>query len=199
MGDEDQGGPRRSFGPEAVQVLDQPPAGDAVEGGEGLVEQQQVRPGDQGPGEGDAHRHAARKLARTSRQAVAQADGAQGLSGPTPRLFARDIGQLERQGDIGLDVGPGHQGGVLEDEAGPAAARAPGHLSLRRRLKSGQQAQEGGLAGAGRPDEGEDFAGRDGQIDGPQRRPARVADDGAPQRRRDRRAGLSHGRAGTGS
>ena len=59
MGDEDDGRAWGASGPEAVQVLDQTAAGDAVEGGEGLVEQEQVGRGDQGPGEGDPHGHAA--------------------------------------------------------------------------------------------------------------------------------------------
>ena len=194
MGDEDDGRARGAGEPEAMQILDQPAACDAVEGGEGLVEEQKVRLGDEGAGKGDAHGHAAGQLARAGVEPVAEADGGQGPGGAGAGLGTGHAGQLQRQGDIGQGVGPGHEGGQLEDEAG--AAPGPLHGAFGRRLQPRQQAQEGGLASAGRADDGDDLAGGDGQVDGAERCAAGIADQDAVQRRRGVSSG--HGQADTG-
>jgi len=127
-------------------------------------------------------------------QAVAEADGGQRFIRAAAGFGGRNAGQFKRQGDVGAGVGPGHQGGGLEDEAGPARGGGEIGPSVRGRLESREQAQDGGLARAGGADEGDDLARRDGQIDGAERRAAGVADHGA--RERGRR--LSHGPADTG-
>lgn len=149
-----------------MQVFDQAAPGDRVQGGEGLVEQQEVGAGDQGAGEGDAHGHAARQLERPGRQAVAETDGGKGFGGAGIGLGAGDAGQFQGQGDIGDRVRPRHQGRALEDEAGPAGDDLADDGAVVRPFEIGEQPEDGGLAGSGRAHEGDDLAGSDGQVDG---------------------------------
>ena len=196
MGDEDDGRARVAGGPEAVQILDQPAAGDAVEGGEGLVQEQEIRLGDEGAGEGHAHGHAAGQLARAGVEPVAECHGGEGFGCADAGFGARHAGQLKRQGDIGQGVGPGHQGGRLEDEAGASARQV--NRARRRRLEPGQQPQDGGLSGPRGTDHGDDLTGGYGQVQGAERGAAGIVDPDAVQGRRGTRPCLSHGRADTG-
>ncbi len=127
MGDEDDGAAELS--PDLQEVVVQLEAGDLVERGEGLVHQQQARLGDQRPGDGDAHLHAAGELARIGVAEAFQPDQFQRLGDGGLGLAAADPGELERQVDIGEDAGPGHQRRLLEHEADGAAA-----LGVARRL-----------------------------------------------------------------
>ena len=182
MCDEDDGGARAGAGPDGVQILDQPPTGDAVQRRERLVQQQQVGAGDQGAGQRHPHGHAARKLARTRRQAIAQADGGQGLVRAGSRLGPGQAGELERQGHIGPGVGPWHQGGALEDEAGAAGGGGAQDLAAAGLLQSRQQPKRRRLASARGTDQGDDLAGGYGQVQRPQGRSARIGDRHVPQR-----------------
>jgi DNA invertase Pin-like site-specific DNA recombinase len=107
------------------------------------------------------------------------------------RLGAGSSRQLQRQGDIGLGVGPGRQGRTLEDEAGAARSDGARDGSGAGRLEPGQQAQGRGLARARGADQGDDLAPRHGQVQRPQRRaPGQI--DRRPVQGGD---GLSHGPA----
>jgi hypothetical protein len=129
-------------------------------------------------------------------EAVAETHGGQGLGGAGAGLGTGHARQLQRQGDIGQGIGPGHQGRGLKDEAG--AAFGPLHGAFGRRLKPGQQAQEGGLSGTRRTDDRDDLPGGDGQVERAERRSTGIVDPDAVQGRRSARRCLSHGRADTG-
>jgi len=163
VGDEHHG--RRQRLHQGQDVVGQGAAGDLVQGREGLVQQQQARAGDQGAGQGDAHRHAARQLGGPGGLGVGQPDPGQGFDRLGPGLAVRRSGQFQGQGDIGRRAHPGGQGRGLEHHRGLAAARGASHGAAGRRLQPGQQPQGGGLATARRPDQGDDLAGRHGQID----------------------------------
>ena len=131
--------------------------------------------------------------------ATIRADGGEARRCSLTGLGAGDASKVERQGDIGQGIGPGHQGRALEDEAGGPAGRAHDG-STRGCLQPGQKAQQGGLAGPGRADDGHDLAPRHGQVIGAEGRTATEGDRDTGQGCREvrtsgRRKRTSHGRA----
>ena len=167
MGDEDDCRP--PLGPEREQVVGKLPAGDLVQRRERLVEQQHLRVGDQGAGQGGAHGHAAGKLRRPRPLGAGEADPPQRRVRLRPRPPHADARQLERQGDVGQALSQGASVGDWNTTAvspGPAARRT---TPLGRRLQPGQQAQRGRLATARRADQGDDLARRQLEIEGTQR------------------------------
>jgi len=115
VSDENDGRP--AVGPQPQQIIVERHSGDLVEGGERLVEQQQVGVGNERAGDRDAHAHAAGKLPRIGPFEPGEADGAD-LRGD-PRALGRphSPGQPEGEQHIVCDCAPRHQGRVLEHEA----------------------------------------------------------------------------------
>jgi hypothetical protein len=123
---------------QAAQQREHLPRGRRVEGAGRLVGEDDLRPGDQRPGDGDALLLAARQLARPVPGPVSEADGSEHrahLAG-----LRRPASQPARQ----LHVLPGSQRGDeverLEDEADPGAAQD--------RQRAGGQAAEHGARDA---------------------------------------------------
>ena len=95
-----------------------------------------------------------------------------------------DPGEIERQPDVRLDARPGHQRRRLEHEAEAAAGAAgrgevaapPAELASARRDEPGDEIEERGLAAAGGPEQRQEFAALDGEVDRRERaRAVRVA------------------------
>src|SRR6185369_9552886 len=70
--------------------------------------------------------------------------------------------QLAEELDVGLDRPPGQQRGVLEDVA--EALRLDRHGAAGGGVQAAGDAQQGALAAAGRPDDRDELAGRDGDV-----------------------------------
>ncbi len=95
-----------------------------------LVGEDEVRPGDERAGHGDALLLTTGELARAVRQAVAEADGVDDRA--QPRSVRTTAGEGQRQGDVLLGVERGQEVVGLEDEADALAAEA-GQLAIRQR------------------------------------------------------------------
>ncbi len=137
-----------------------------VEGGGGLVEEEDLRAGDQRPGKGHSLALAHREGVRRAGQEVAVE--------PHLREPGAGIGKLRvggqgvrREPEVLLYRGPEEEG-LLEDEAHPPAEFENVQLpdvpavqqdpALAGILQAAGQAEQGGLAGAGGPQDGEDLA-----------------------------------------
>jgi hypothetical protein len=159
---DEQGGGRRAL-VDLQQLQVQPLAGDLVDGGERLVEQQDVDADHQQPRERDALLHAAGEMARVGVLEAGEANeleqlvrlalgGVVGL----PAQCARQQRLLERRP-------PGQQGGPLEHQRDVLAglgdlASVDRDPTRGERDQAGEQAQEGGLAAAARADHGHELA-----------------------------------------
>ena len=77
---------------------------------------QQVGLGDKRAGNGDAHAHAAGKLAREFPRLAGEADAGERVGGATLAFGARDASEVERQPHVGGRPRPRHQRRVLEHE-----------------------------------------------------------------------------------
>ena len=162
----------------SMELLVELLAGDLVERRERLVEQQQVGLGHQRARERGAHAHAARKLGGIAAGGVAEADL---LDRPGARFEprgARDAAKLERQRHVVEQVAPRQQVGVLEDvgDRRPSSGRVLGGSPMApldvaddgaagRPVEAGDQPQQGRLAAARRPQQGEELAGLDVEVD----------------------------------
>ena len=159
--------------PQAQQLLVEALARDLVEGGEGLVEEQEPGAGGQGPGDGGAHAHAAGELGREGVGEVGEAHQLEELAHPSG---VRGPAQLQGQSDVAVHRAPGQQGRVLEDEPqvhlaapGPRPPAVDGELPARGFVEAGHQPQEGGLAAARGSDDGGEPPAPDIQIEAAQR------------------------------
>ena len=74
--------------------------------------------------DGDAHAHAAGELAGEAAGGGEEVDLGEGGGDALGGVVAVDAGEVEREADVGVDAGPGHEGGVLEDEGEAAAGGA---------------------------------------------------------------------------
>ncbi len=111
----------------AVQLLEQIEdllAGVGVQRAGRLVGQDDIRPVDQGAGDGDALLLAAGEFVGAVVGAVAQADALQRRAGAAQALLAGQPGVHQRQGDLFDSRGARQQVELLEDEADAAAADA---------------------------------------------------------------------------
>ena len=141
-------------------------AGEGVERGKGLVHQQHLRTGHQGPHDGDALCLPTGEFARPARAIARQPDLEERFLDEIPALGAGQV--LQAEGDILGNGQPGQQAWLLEHDANGrmrAGDRLPIHLheALGRRLEPAHQPQERRLAAAGPANEADDFAGLDGQ------------------------------------
>jgi len=152
VGDQEKG-PARA----GMQVDQDPPevaAGEPVQGAEGLVQEHQVGLHRQGPPQGGPLSHAAGDLPGVGVPEVPKPHQSQDPIHPGPDLLPGQ-GLLQPEGQVRLHRQPGHEPGLLKDEAHPDPL--PGHLGSSPEeadlprvglLQSRQQAEQGGLAAA---------------------------------------------------
>ena len=149
------------------QLLAQGP----VQGGQGLVQQQQPRRRGERPGQGHPLGLPAGQGRHAPPLEAGQADELKHLAHPLAPLGARQAG--ETVGDIAADVAVLEELAVLEHEAEAAlvdghahhAPPVPGDLAGGHVLQAGHRAQQGGLARARGPQEGDDLPGGHLQVD----------------------------------
>ena len=165
MGDE-QG--RRTLGEEdlAHRVPDRAP-GVRVERSEGLVEQHELRPGGERPGQRDPLLLAAGELAWLAGAEPGEPDDLEQLLDPS--TSAR-VPSGQREADVGGHVEVGEESALLRDEADPAGIRREGPLrsgdagaaevdrAVVRPLEAGEEAEQRRLAAPARPEDGEETA-----------------------------------------
>jgi len=143
-----------------------------VQVGQGLVEQEHLGPVGDRPGQGDPLLLAAGQLAGPALHGRLQLQAGPGFGGGAVALGLGHPLDLERVGDV---VGHRHvrvQGVVLEHHGHVPAARGdPGHVAAAdldgaggRGLEPGDGAQQGGLAAAGRAEQGEELPVVDAQV-----------------------------------
>jgi hypothetical protein len=168
VGDEQRGS--TGVEPDALQLDIHLPAEDLVEGAERLIQEKEPGLGDEGAGDGHPLPHAARKLGRHRLLEALEAHELDQAADALP--WQRPAQHIERQGDVALDRAPGQQSRVLEGDPELAAAGdGNGALAADRHLpgicdvQPGRQAQDGGLAAAGRADQGREGAGRAVEVD----------------------------------
>ncbi len=77
----------------------------------GLIHQQQLWPGDQAAGDGDAHLHAAGEFARQDVGELPSPTSSRTSLTPGITFRARHAGQIQRQPDVIAHAAPRHQGG----------------------------------------------------------------------------------------
>ncbi|MNM96869.1 hypothetical protein D3C81_1093620 [compost metagenome] len=180
VGDEDEGGAdlpvdALQFG---LQLLTQV----LVQRRKRFVEQQQVRLEDQRTGDGDALLLATGKLARTLAAMLAEADHVEHVAHLAVALFGLHPANLQREGDVVLDAHVREQRVALEDHAEVALFRRDAgdilpvgfQPTVGVVLETGEDHQEGGLAGAGWTEQREEFALLDIDGDGIQSTEASV-------------------------
>ena len=156
---------------EHLQPLQQQPGGFGVQGPGGLVGQHQGGPGDDGPGGGAALLLSAGHLIGILVQTVPDAQQLRRLLHPVPDLGGRGAEDGQGQGNV-FKGGKGvQQIAVLEDEAQPLPAEAgegpapqagqllPIHLDGTGGgpVDGGDAVEQGGLAGAGGPHDGDEL------------------------------------------
>lgn len=156
-------------------------ADERVQGAEGLVHQQEVGVGGQGPGEADSLLHAAGELVGPGHLPAFEPAQGQGLGGPAVALGAGHPLYLQPVAGVLQNVAVREESEVLEDHGylrGPDAAQlaraergevlAAEEDASRGGLEQAvQHAQQGGLAGTRQPHDDEDLAGLDveGDVD----------------------------------
>src|SRR3954452_1588902 len=143
-----------------------------VEGAERLVEQQHLGPLDDRPGQGDALALAAGELAGLAISVAGQADHLQRFVASLRSLGLVDAGDAQAVGNV---LAHGHmrgQGVVLKDGVdGTVVGGHPADILARQLdraaagiLEAGDHPQRRRLAGAGRPEQGEELAPLDLQV-----------------------------------
>ncbi len=180
MGDEE----RRDaeFLLEPPDLLAQGQAHLGVEGGQRLVEQQHARAQGEGPGQRDALLLAAGQLVRVALALVAEADQFQQLGGAGAPLGRADLAHAQSEGHVVDGVQMREEAVRLEHHAGVAAVgRDVRDVLAVHQYGSGvgvfeprEHAQRGGLAAAGRAEEGQELSGAYGQVEP-------VEGDGGPE------------------
>jgi hypothetical protein len=148
-----------------------------IEGGEGLIEEHQARPGGEGAGQGHALLLTARELMGVAAGELAEARELHELGHPDPPAPAG-----EAKADVGGDGEVGKErpllghvpdapalGGEMEPTVVDDAA-ADGDDAAIRPLETGQEAQQGRLAAPRRSQDGGQGAFGDVEIEAPQHR-----------------------------
>ncbi|MNB95412.1 hypothetical protein D3C75_425850 [compost metagenome] len=136
---------------------------------QGFVQQQDARLVDEGPGDGDALALAAGELARFAAADAGQAHQLQHLLHLAVALRLGHTPDHQAVADVVPHIHVGEEGVVLEHgvevaiigwHPGAGLAKQP-DLPLARVLEARDHPQAGGLAGTARPQQGEEFSGRD--------------------------------------
>ena len=159
--------------PQRQQVVVELVARDLVERRERLVHQQDLRMRHQRARDRDAHLHAAGEFARIGFLEALQPDQRQHLGRARLRLALADARERQRQHHVLQRVRPRHQRRVLEHEAEIGlrlAARRmrrgrPVDRAGARRAEARDDAQQGRLAAAGRPEQADELAVAQIEID----------------------------------
>ena len=127
---------------------------------------------DEGPGDRDALLHAARQLVGVVLRELAELDEVEHLARPRRPFRGRPAEDLERELDVVLDRPPLEQDGGLEHHAVVAVAAGPlGRLAVDDDLAPGRRdevadhPEQRRLAAARRPDERDELAPGDVEID----------------------------------
>ena len=172
VGDEEDGaGGHFLAEPQFHQLAAQVFGGEHVERGERLVHEEDFGLHDQGAGKPDALFHAAGEFLGEGGFEAVEAHRIQDFQAAPHALVGGNAARLERGLHVIQHGEPGKQGEALKHD-GDVGARAGEGLAVPENLagtgtrKTGKNAQEGGFARAGRPQQGEDLAGIDGQVGG---------------------------------
>ncbi len=168
--DEDRLDRHAAAAPELEDLVAQAFAGQHVERGEGLVHQQHLGLHDQRARDADALAHAAGELARQRALEACEADHVDRLRGAAFALGLRDATRLQPQLDVLPHRQPREQGEGLEHHADAARGAverlaAVPHFTRIGLQQAGHQAQQGRLAGAGLPQQGDDFSFVQREVD----------------------------------
>ena len=165
-----------------------------VEGGEGLVHQEHLRPHREGPRHRHPLAHAARELVRALVGGIAQPHRGEHLLRHGAALVSADALEGEAERDVLPDRQPGEERGVLEDQRALRRRRGDrlaveAHLAGRRLLETGDQIEQRALAAAGGPEKDDELAGRHLEVDvgESERRTAGAGIPGLPDAEADQR------------
>ncbi len=145
--------------PELVQQAPHALRQRRIEREQRFVQHQEIRLDQQCPRQCGAPLHAAGELAGQSLFVPAQFDRLQQRA----RLVRRFRAAHQQQ--VIEDVEPGNQARLLEHDAEARPGALPRQLSAIPSVKPRDDAQQGRLAGAGRPDKADELAFRDGRVD----------------------------------
>jgi hypothetical protein len=145
----------------------------AVEAGERLVEQQRTGRGRQRAGEGDALGLAAAEVGDVAATEAGEPDEVEHLLDAPVALGCRQTLHLQPEPDVRRHRAVGEQLLVLEHHPDPAAVGGNGgevpaveaHGTRLGSDETGDHAQQGALATARRPEQGDDLAVADGERD----------------------------------
>lgn len=143
-----------------------------VEGGHGLVEQQDARPGRDGAGQGHPLPLAARQLVGATFSEALQLDQRQHLVDPVGDLGLRQALAAQAEGDVLGHAEMRKEGVGLEHHVDrPPVGRVGGDVTVAqqdapcvRRLEARQHAHQRGLAAAGGPQQGEELTLVDREV-----------------------------------
>ena len=144
-----------------------------VQRAEGFVEEQHLRPVDEGPGQRHPLALPAGELGGTALSVVGELDGLQRRQGALAALAAGHLLDPQAVLDVGQHVHVREQRVVLEDGVDVARERRPtgdvlaveADLPAGRLLEAGDHPQHGRLARAGGSEHREELAVLDGQVD----------------------------------
>jgi hypothetical protein len=154
-------------------------AGGGIEIARGFIGEKNFRAIDEGAGDGHALLFAAGEFGGAMAEAMREADTFKGFADARGTLGAIDFGEAKREFDIFLEGHARKEIEGLEDHADGGAAIA-GEIEGRERgdipaegedgagggaVESGDEIEEGGFAGAGGAEEGEEFILRDAEGD----------------------------------
>ncbi len=156
--------------PQIEQVGAQGLGGEHVERGERLVHQQHVGVDDQRAGEAHALAHAARKLARIGGLKPVQTDEVDGGQRAGATFCRRHLERLQPQFHVLQHRQPGKQRKALKHHRQPRHRAVDRLAAMQRRAacsgnQPGQGAQQGGLARTGAPQQHQNFAVAQIEID----------------------------------
>jgi hypothetical protein len=147
-----------------------------IEVGERLVEEAELGPAHQGAAERDALALATGEIPRAAREEAVDLQARGDLPHARVDLGATHAGDLEREGDVAVDVEVRIEGVALEDHRRAALLgrtivddrAVEEDLARGGALEARDEVQDRGFAAAARADEGDEGAGRDLEIDVPE-------------------------------
>jgi len=151
--------------PEPEQVVIQPKARDLVERGEGLVHQQDLRLRDERARDRHPHAHAARELARIGASEAGEADLLHGAFHPWGCISLLYPTNPQRQVDVVEHRRPRHERRVLEYKADLVLHAGPLEQAAAQFAQARDQAQHRALAAAGGPEQADELAFPDREIE----------------------------------
>lgn len=176
VGDEDGGD--RKFLQDTADLAGEVVSQGSVKGAERFVEEQQLRLGGEAPGQGHPLPLATGKFIDTAITEYLQPHQMEHDLNPMEEFGRRAMLHLQAEGDVLPDIFVGKERVLLKHHAEIALMRgdvsdipiAKGDSAGIFLLKTGDQAQQGGLAGAGRAKQAEDFALTERKADVPEKR-----------------------------